>query len=77
MEMFIQLELFASLREFSPPDPNHFPITPGKTVEDVLKKLGVPLDAVRLVFINGVKNDITTVLQGGERVGIFPPIGGG
>jgi molybdopterin converting factor small subunit len=40
-------------------------------------KLKVPLDDVQLIFINGIKAGLSTSLNGGERVGVFPPIGGG
>lgn len=73
----IQLKLFASLSKFLPSDSDRFPISTGETVQDVLITLGVSLDDVKLIFINGVKGEITSVLQGGERVGIFPPLGGG
>lgn len=76
-EPHIQIKLFASLRKFLPPDPDHFPISPGETVQDVLNAAGVPVDEAKLIFINGVKGETTSVLHGGERVGIFPPVGGG
>lgn len=77
MEAEIQLKLFATLAGHSPPDPDHFQIRCGETVESVLKRLGVPVDQVKLVFINGVRKDLAFELSGGERVGIFPPVGGG
>jgi molybdopterin converting factor small subunit len=42
-----------------------------------LTALGVPLEEVQLVFVNGTKKEMDTVLTGGERVGVFPPVGGG
>ena len=30
-----------------------------------------------ILFINGIKANLSTKLSGGERVGIFPPVGGG
>jgi molybdopterin converting factor small subunit len=43
----------------------------------MVERLGIPLEKARLVFVNGKKADLETVLHGGERVGIFPPVGGG
>ena len=31
----------------------------------------------KLIFINSKKGALSSTLQGGERIGIFPPIGGG
>ena len=73
----IQIELFASLRPFTPKNADHFAIDEGQTVQDVLNGLDVPLDEIQLVFVDGAKANLSRPLKGGERVGIFPPIGGG
>jgi molybdopterin converting factor small subunit len=73
----ITIKLFASLNRFRPDDPEHYPIESGITVKKLLKMLGVPEDEVKLVFIDGVKQDSGATLSGGERVGIFPAVGGG
>jgi molybdopterin converting factor small subunit len=46
-------------------------------VKHLLEKLGVPEDDVRLIFINGIKGNLTSILTDGDRLGIFPPVGGG
>jgi molybdopterin converting factor small subunit len=73
----ITIKLFASLNRFRPAAPENYPIEPGITVKKLLKALGVPEDEVKLVFIDGVKQDLGATLNGGERVGIFPAVGGG
>jgi molybdopterin converting factor small subunit len=73
----ITLKLFASLKRFTPPSADGYPITPGTTIREVLQRLGVPEADAKLIFINGVKGQLTSPLGGGERVGIFPPVGGG
>ena len=73
----IQLKLFATLTKYLPADSDHISIIPGETVAQVLEKLGVPLKEVKLVFIDGVRKELSHALSGGERVGIFPPVGGG
>ena len=77
MERKIQLRLFASLRRFSPADSENFAVSHGESIESVLQRLDIPQDQVSLVIIDGVRKDITSRLEGGERVGIFPLIGGG
>ncbi|MDY6853225.1 MAG: MoaD/ThiS family protein [Thermodesulfobacteriota bacterium] len=77
MERKIQLRLFASLRSFSPADSDNFTVSHGETIESILKRLDIPQDEVSLIIIDGVRKDITSRLEGGERVGIFPLIGGG
>lgn len=73
----IELRLFATLAEHSPADADHYPIESGTTVTRLLERLGVPATDVKLIFIDGVKSNLHTSLRGGERVGLFPPVGGG
>lgn len=77
METQIQIKLFATLSKFRPAASDHYPITPGISIHKLLDELGIPQEKAKLVFIDGVKRDLSSVLQGGERVGIFPPVGGG
>jgi molybdopterin converting factor small subunit len=77
MHIYVQLRLFASLRHLTPPNADQFPLSPDQTIHDLLVTLDVPMDEVQLVFVNGVKQDVTCPLKDGDRVGIFPPIGGG
>jgi molybdopterin converting factor small subunit len=77
MESHIQIKLFASLQKFMPASADNFAIEPGITVGTLLEQLGIPQDMIKLVFINSVRAELTSILKGGERVGIFPPVGGG
>ena len=77
MKSQIQLKLFATLQEFTPPSADNFIIDQGTRICDLLDQINMPREKAKLIFINGVKAELTTVLQGGERVGIFPPVGGG
>ena len=77
MAAHITINLFASLKKFSPVSSDSYPVKPGMSVKTLLEELCVPEDEVRLVFIDGVKHDLESVLKGGERVGIFPAVGGG
>jgi len=73
----IVVKCFASLAGFQPPDADTFPITPGETVAQVMARLGIPEGGVSLIFVNNVHREPKTVLNGGDTVGFFPPIGGG
>ena len=73
----IDLRLFATLQKFSPDNSGAFPITAGATVRDVLEKINMPVEKAKLIFVDAVKKGLDSVLNGGERVGIFPPVGGG
>jgi sulfur carrier protein ThiS len=73
----IQLKLYATLRKYIPGDDDEINIEPGSSVSDILKQIGIPATEAKLVFINGKRGAVDTVLEGGERLGIFPPVGGG
>lgn len=73
----VQLKLFASLTPLSPENADQVPIEPGVSVKDLLVRLEVPIAKAHLIFIDGVKQSLDTLLNGGERVGIFPPVAGG
>ena len=77
MKSQIQLKLFATLQQFTPPSADNYPIDQGISISDLLKKINMPREKAKLIFINGVKAELTATLEGGERVGIFPPVGGG
>ncbi len=77
MKKYIDLKLYATLNKFSPSSPEQYPVKPGTTILSLIEKLGIPANQAKLIFINGVKSELTTSLHGGERVGIFPPVGGG
>ena len=73
----IQLKLFAALTPLSPENADRVPIEPGISVNELLDHLDVPTVKAHLIFINGIKGSLDTRLNGGERVGIFPPVAGG
>ena len=77
MQAYISIKLFATLSIYTPASADKYPVLPGTTVRNLFKELGVPENDAKLIFINGVKGDLTSSLHGGERVGIFPPVGGG
>lgn len=77
MAVHIEINLFATLKKFTPDSSDSYPVRPGITVKKLLEELYVPEDEVKLVFIDGVKHGLGAVLNGGERVGIFPAVGGG
>ena len=77
MQTHISIKLFATLSKHTPASADNYPVAPGTEIRILLEQLGVPENDVKLIFIDGRKGDLTSKLQGGERVGIFPPVGGG
>lgn len=77
MTHHITIKLFATLRPYAPPNADRFPVPPGTTVADVVRELNIPVKDAKLIFINSIRKELDTPLQDGDRLGIFPPVGGG
>ena len=73
----VQIKLFATLAPFAPSNPDSYPLPKDETVWDMARHLKLPLEQVKLIFVNGVRRNGDTRLKEGDRVGIFPPVGGG
>jgi molybdopterin converting factor small subunit len=72
------VSLYATLRKYAGGSPSvELDVEPGQTVQAVLEGLGVPPDQTRIIFVNNRVASLSQPLQGGERVGVFPAIGGG
>lgn len=77
MKVQIEIKLYATLQSCAPADADHFTIESGTCVEKVLEALAIPTDQVKLLFRNGVKCGLETLLAEGDRIAVFPPVGGG
>ncbi|OGR34924.1 MAG: molybdopterin synthase sulfur carrier subunit [Desulfobacula sp. RIFOXYB2_FULL_45_6] len=75
--MKIDLRLFVTLSGYLPKNNECLEIHEGTTVEKLIKDLGIPDELVKLIFINGKRQDRMYPLKQGDRVGLFPPVGGG
>ncbi len=77
MEKRIQLELQSTLKRFLPAGHESYSIGSGLKVRDILKQLGIAEYEVNLVFIDGIPANLDSTIEGGERVMLYPPLGGG
>lgn len=78
--MKIEFRLYASLSRYMPEvwrNSSTVEVRAGMTVNDLLQSIEIPLDAVKVVFVNGVHAGGDAVLRDGDRVGVFPPVAGG
>jgi len=78
--MKIELRLYASLSRYMAERWKGSPmveIPEGMTVKGLLENMGVPFEAVKVIFINGLHASGDEVLRDNDRVGVFPPVAGG
>ena len=73
----IDLRLFVTLSGYLPENNERLEIHENTTVEKLILDLGIPDDLVKLIFVNGKRQDRSYKLKHGDRVGLFPPVGGG
>jgi len=79
--MKIKIKLYATLRPFLGDVPSGTPVEvelpEGSTLGYLAAFLKLPLDEVKICFVNGRIVELEKVLEESDEVGIFPPIGGG
>lgn len=80
--MRIQLKLYASLGKYMPETgaekaSEGADVREGTTIRGLLEDMEVPMDAVKIIFLNGVHANGDEVLKEGDRVGVFPLVAGG
>ncbi len=83
--MRIRVKLFATLRDFLPPDtPVHgleIDVADGESTHQILDRFEVPRKMVHLVLRNGVyiepEDRDRAVLKDGDVLAVWPPIAGG
>jgi len=75
--MGIEIKLFATLAPYLPENSDDFPIDEGETIKSLVNKLGIPEKDVTLMFINSLRSTPDSEIADKDRVGLFPPVGGG
>lgn len=78
--MKIEVRLYATLRCCAPDHPDGrqlLDLPEGTTVGEAADQLGVARSDIHLVMVNGIGADLDCRLMAGDRLGLFPPVGGG
>ena len=77
--MKLRVKLMSLFAKFSKEDSEGFThLDNGRTIKDLAEYLGLPLERVKIVTVNGQQGDLKTRLCDNDLVYIFPPaIGGG
>ena len=75
----VEVKLFAGLELKSrlSTRQNMVEYRPGLSLGDAIDSLGVPRAAVAIFMVNGRQSSLDTELRDGDRVGLFPLVGGG
>jgi len=78
----VNVRLYATFISYAPTEHAGDPVDVGledsASLADLIRKLGIPEDDVHLAIVNGrIVHDRSQSLQEGDRVALFPPVGGG
>ncbi|MCL0094895.1 MoaD/ThiS family protein [Dehalococcoidales bacterium] len=77
----VEVRLYATLRKYHP-DPGSgeswfIALDDKAKLGNLLGELKLPKEEIQAVLVNGKWEEESYLLRDGDRVGIFPPIGGG
>lgn len=78
--MVVEVRLFATLRRHTPSNPNGVfavDVPDGITVLELLKIIKIDPTEIHLIMVNGIRCEFEKIVNDGDRVGLFPPVGGG
>ena len=79
--MRVRMKLFASLCRYlsdaAPGIPFEMEVLDGATLADLVDRLKLPREEVKVFFVNGRARPIDWPLEPGDDVGIFPLVAGG
>lgn len=76
-QITVDVYLFASLRRGAGDSQQALALRARTSARDVVKRLAIPAMEIHLVFVNGRVASLDRLLQDGDRLALFPPIGGG
>ena len=78
--MVIEVRLYATLRRCAPQSVRgvlSLEVIQDCSVGELLKTIPVDLGEVHIIMINGVRSALESILHDGDRLGVFPAVGGG
>ena len=79
--MALKIILSSTLRRYIPDyDPSkgmEVSVEKGTTITRLCRQLKIPVDKIKTVMVNGKSQNLDYSLDGDERIGLFPAVGGG
>ncbi|MGB6873593.1 MAG: MoaD/ThiS family protein [Dehalococcoidia bacterium] len=77
----VEVRLYATLRKYHPElgigEPSLIMLDDKATLRNLLDELKIPRKEIAIVFVNGKWEEQGSLVRNGDRIGIFPPLGGG
>ena len=77
----VEVVLYASLSKYHPSGSGSAPffvkVEEDSTTLELLAKLQIPAEEIKQFFVKNKRQGLDYVLKDGDRVAVFPPVGGG
>jgi len=78
----VEVRLYATFAQYAPTqragDPFNVELELDASLTGLIRELGIPEEDVHLTIVNGRPvHDRSQQLQDNDRIGLFPPVGGG
>ena len=77
LKIFLSSTLRKNLPGYDPSKGMEYTAEGKITVAELCEQLKIPADHIKIVMVNGRSEGMDYLLKGDERVGLFPPVGGG
>jgi len=75
--MHVTVKLNASLRQYGKSVSNDgtflLEIEENSTAREIVQKLAIPLEKVKMILLNGKGVGLDSILNDGDRIALFPP----
>ncbi len=78
--MALEVRLFATLRGYFPEASGgvlSVAAADASTIGELITMLKLNPDEIKIIMVNGVQAELSQALKDGDRIGLFPPVGGG
>ena len=80
--MKIEIRLLTQLKRYLPNpdiagDTRTIDLKDDATIRDVMMALGIPLEMPKVIMLNQKQGKLEDTLNDGDRITVFPPVGGG
>lgn len=78
--MVVEVRLYATLRRYAPASSAgvlSIEVPVDCTIAELLNAISIESAEVHIIMINGVSSTLASTLHEGDRLGLFPAVGGG
>ena len=77
LKVFLSSTLRQYISGYDPAVGAEFSLDRKATVFELCRLMNIPEEKVKIIMVNGRNESFDYELRGDERVGLFPPVGGG